>query len=175
MRKYSALDKLVRKTSILREKSIMRTLSKKPKQSPKPKLSADTQPKPSQRPEVFFGIKALEKGAIVEGVWTSSKASRVLLGDGKPDSYAKLSDLEAQPFRNTPAYTQARNLDSPPNVLPVPLLADPARPARTTRAYPPHSFARYDAEDLKSTARRSSSRNRKSRESCMLLQSTFCT
>jgi len=76
VRKYTAIEKLVDKVNVVREKSIIRSLSTRRKDAPKRQTSSRYRPRDDTGSDVPFGIKALESGVEVEGVWDSRPNSR---------------------------------------------------------------------------------------------------
>jgi len=156
VRKYTALEKLARRVSIVREKSIIRSLSTRRKGELKRQNSSRYKPQEKTGPDVPFGIKALESGVEVEGVWDSRPNSRRssfahgqnvsnshvidmgmveagLLGEDSKSSLMA-STTASHHFEKS---VSADRLDSEP---PSPDM----HPSVANRKYPPHAFMRYE-------------------------------
>lgn len=167
VRKYTAIEKLANKASIIREKSIIRSLSAKKKNAPKRQKSKRYEPRVIEDGEVPFGIRALESGIEVEGVWDSRantpagsrESSLNNIRAPRSGSAIDVSRLERQlpftPDRISPsvsatssqAFARATSAETLPSLPPSPVLA-----ATSTRGrYPPHSYARYNGSHRSKT------------------------
>lgn len=158
VRKYTALEKLARRVSIVREKSIIRSLSTRRKGEPKRQSSSRYKPQERSGPDVPFGIKALESGVEVEGVWDSrpnSRRSSLAHGQTPAPSNGHVIDMSmvdagllsedskgsltvsTTPSQQFERAVSAERLGSEP---PSPDM----HPAFAGRKYPPHAFMRYE-------------------------------
>lgn len=157
VRKYTALEKIKSKTNIIREKSIIRSLSRRAKHAPKRNATRRMQFPPGQKPSVLFGIKALECGPVVEGVWNAR-----LVTDRAPmlktlsiHSTAGDMDLEGGMVRDATHSTLHTSRSDTTAVVEPHLAGDWSR-QDLRKMYPPPSFMRYADHRRRRTSLRSS-------------------
>jgi len=156
VRKYTALEKLARRVSIVREKSIIRSLSTRRKGDPKRQNSSRYKPQERTGPDVPFGIKALESGVEVEGVWDSrpnSRRSSFAHGQNSRNSHVidmgmveaglLSEDSKGSLMASTTASHQFEKSVSADRLASEPPSPD-MHPAVANRKYPPHAFMRYE-------------------------------
>lgn len=143
IRKFAALPP--KKVELNREKSIIRSLSRRHKKTEmtekRPRVIDDGV-------EIPFGIRAIESGIEVDGVWISRSNTPVRL----PSSLRSSSntDLEAgmQSFSSLPSSRPVSRVVLPRTASQDSNLSEPSSADLMTQSgglrYPPHSYSRYE-------------------------------
>ena len=157
VRKYAAIEKLADRVHVMREKSIIRSLSTKGKRTPRRQGSSRYKPQDMTSSDVPFGVKALESGVEVEGVWdsrpNSRRSSMANIHLPRHSSVIDLGRIEAQlpseSFRGSlvASTTASQQFDKAVSAEHLPHASTsqeipPTNPSRSR--YPPHSYMRYD-------------------------------
>lgn len=167
VRKYTAIEKLATKASVIREKSIIRSLSTRPKNAPKRQKSHRYEPRLLEGNDVPFGIRALESGIAVEGVWDSRvntpagsrESSLNNIGATRQSATVDASRIERQQMlsqNNTSPSASATSSQAFARAVSAEILqSQPSSPkiaaTRARSRYPPHSYARYNGSHRSKT------------------------
>lgn len=167
MKKLALLPQ--KKFDLNREKSIIRSLSKKSAKTPmvqkRPRLVADGV-------DIPFGIRAIESGIEVDGVWISRSTTPVTLPSSRQSStnsihgYLPNSSSTNVSYRIDPtmalptqhlmsgARPSSRVIDrsvSQDSIITIPTAAEMSQPAAVR--YPPHSYSRYENRHFRRPSR----------------------
>ncbi|GAB7355781.1 hypothetical protein MBLNU459_g6463t1 [Dothideomycetes sp. NU459] len=156
VRKYASLPP--KKVSNLdREKSIIRSLSRRSAKLPMTEKHRRVR-SINDGIEVPFGIRAIESGIEVDGVWisrsntpipsTRQSSASSLWGKAANSSTSNLSQIEAQETSRSHTASPLASSRAPSRDLDHSTPSDPSCPdliAQPSRArYPPHSYGRYE-------------------------------